>query len=49
LSEYALFDSNGNLQLNVSGMTDDIFLYKAFDVKTQEMLVGMPLGGKYPC
>jgi len=42
-------DSNGSQQLSVSGMTDDIFLYGTFDAYTKEMLVGMPLGGKYPC
>lgn len=42
-------DSNGSQQLSVSGMTDDIFLYGTFDAITKEMLVGMPLGGKYPC
>ena len=50
VASYAVrVNASGNMQLSITGMTEDIFLYGAFDDQTQEMLVGMPLGGKYPC
>jgi hypothetical protein len=44
-----LVNDKGFLELKVSGMDSDIFLYEIYDANNGVLQLGMTLGGKYPC
>ena len=42
-------DSEGYLEVKISGMDSDVFLYQIRDAETWDLMRGAPLGGQYPC